>query len=85
MKKKISLEAAYIISNMRNVEIRYLIDGIHKYPNRKLDLSKLKELPHRNIDVNVNNNIMYPLSKERVLEALIPPKSSNIMYPHCKK
>ncbi len=66
--RKITFEAAYIISNMREVDIRILIDGINKYPDSKLDLSILKELPTRSDEAK--SDVLYPKSPKRVLEAL---------------
>lgn len=39
--KNITFEAAFAISNMCDADIKTLIEGIVKYPNRKLDLKKL--------------------------------------------
>lgn len=66
--RKITFEAAYIISNMREVDIKFLIDGINKYPDRKLDLNILKKLPTRSDEAD--SDIVYPISRKWVLEAL---------------
>ena len=81
--KKITFEAAYHISNMREVDIKLLMEGITKYPDRKLDLKKLKELPTKKADKDSDK--MYPISKERVWEVLIPPDSSDLISPYIRK
>ena len=81
--KKITFEAAYRISNMREVDIKLLMEGITKYPDRKLDLKKLKELPTKKADKDSDK--MYPISKERVWEVLIPPDSSDLISPYIRK
>ena len=81
--KKITFEAAYRISNMREVDIKLLMEGITKYPDRKLDLKKLKELPTKKADKDSEK--MYPISKERVWEVLIPPDSSDLISPYIRK
>lgn len=68
--KKITFEAAFAISNMRDVDIKILIEGIEKYPNRKLDLKKIKKLPHKKDDAK-DNDVLYPVSQKLVLEALV--------------
>lgn len=68
--KKITFEAVYVISNMRDSDIKTLIDGIERYPDRKLDLKILKKLPHRE-DESKNSDVIYPRSREAVLEALV--------------
>lgn len=68
--RKITFEAAYIISNMREIDIRFLIEGLEKYPDRKLDLNMLKRLPTRSDEAN--SDLLYPKSRKWVLEALIP-------------
>lgn len=68
--KKITFEAVYVISNMRDSDIKTLIDGIERYPDRKLDLKILKELPHRG-DESKNGDVIYPRSRKAVLEALV--------------
>ena len=81
--KKITFEAAYRISNMREVDIKLLMEGITKYPDRKLDLKKLKELPTKEADKDSDK--MYPISKKRVWEVLIPPDSSDLISPYIRK
>lgn len=68
--KKITFEAAYIISNMREVDIRILIDGINRYPDRKLDLKIVRKLTIRSDEAD--SDVLYPKSRKRILEALIP-------------
>ena len=67
--KRITFEAAYVISNMRDVDIRILIEGIMQDPNVKPDLKKIKELPHR--ENKTNGNVIYPKSRKSVLETLV--------------
>lgn len=76
--KRITFKAAYIISNMRYPDIKCLIEGIEQYPDRLLDLDRLKELPDRNTE---KQGEMYPVSRKQVLEALIYPSSSNNLSP----
>lgn len=77
--KKISFEAVYVISNMRDSDMKTLIDGIERYPDRKLDLKILKKLPHRE-DESKNSDVIYPRSREAVLEALVS-KETEIEMP----
>lgn len=67
--KRITFEAAYVISNMRDVDIKILIDGIEKYSDRKLDLKILKELPCKKDEIN---DVIYPKVRQAVLKALVP-------------
>lgn len=76
--KRISLKAAYIISNKRYSDIRWLIEGIEQYPDRLLDLDRLKKLPDRNTE---KQGEIYPVSRKQVLEALVHPPSSNDLSP----
>lgn len=77
--KKITFEAVYVISNMRDSDIKILIDGIERYPDRKLDLKILKELPRREDELK-NSDVIYPRSRKAVLEALVS-KESEIEIP----
>lgn len=79
--KRITLEAAYKISNKRDSDIRWLIEGIEQYPDRLLNLDRLKELPNRNTE---KHGEIYSLSRKQVLEALIHPPSSNDLSPVIK-
>lgn len=62
--KKISFEMAYIIANKRELEIKMFIEYIDKYPDSKIDLDSLKNLPHK-------NDQFAPKSKEQVKEVFI--------------
>ena len=77
--KKITFEAVYVISNMRDSDIKTLINGIERYPDRKLDLRILKELPNRE-DESKNSDVIYPKSQEAVLKALVS-KETKIEKP----
>ncbi len=46
--KKITFEMAYIIADLRELEIKLLIDYSNKFSDKKIDLGKLKELPRKN-------------------------------------
>lgn len=81
--KRITFEAVYVISNMRDVDIRFLIGGINKYPDRKLDLKTLKNLPKRNGDINSDE--IEAIDKRQVLKALIAPVSSDVIEPRYLK
>lgn len=76
--KRITFEAAYIISNMRNRDIIWLLEGLERHPYRIPDLRKLKELPHRNDE---KPDEIYPVSEKKVLAALVPRPSSGIITP----
>jgi len=77
--KSITFEAAFIISNMRDIDIKWLLEGIERYPDRKIDLEKLKELPCRNTkDID---NAIQPISKKQVLETLVSPSPSGTINP----
>ena len=80
--KKITFKAAYIISNKRDLDIRLLIEGIEQYPDRLLDLDKLKKLPDRNTE---KQGEIYPISRKQVLKVLVQPPSSNDLSPVRKK
>lgn len=67
--KKITFEAAYVISNMINIDIQYLIKEINNCPNKKLNLDKLKELPKRND--KKSDNITYTVSNARIQKVFI--------------
>lgn len=73
--KRITFEAAYTISNMRDTDIKILIEGINKYPDRKPDLDKLKELPKR------TSGKLYPVSRQLILDMLLPFGHSNTITP----
>ena len=78
--KKLDFNAAYVISNMRDCDIKYLIEEIEQYPDkRKLDLEKLKNLPCRKS--KNEGNVIYPISKKQVLEALLPLSFSSTITP----
>lgn len=66
--KKITFEAAYVISNMIDIDIEYLIDEINNHPKLDLPLDRLKELPKRN--AKKPRNVLYTISDVRVLNAL---------------
>lgn len=66
--KRITFEAVYVISNMRNVDIKILIDGINRYPDRKLDIRKLKELPCKKVE---NDDVIYSIDPQAVLKVLV--------------
>lgn len=68
--KKTTLEDAYIISNMRNIDIKFLAETVDKKPGLKPDRNKLKELPRRSSDNGEDE--LYPISKEAILNTLIP-------------
>lgn len=68
IKKKITFEAAYVISNMIDVDIEYLIDEINAHPRLDLPRDRLKELPKRN--AKKPRNVLYTISDVRVLNAL---------------
>lgn len=68
-KGRINFEAAYAISNMRDIDIKNLLDGINRYPDKKVDLKKIKELPRRRND---DSDGLPPISRKMVLEALVP-------------
>lgn len=55
---------------MRDADIKTLIEGIVKYPNRKLDLKKIKKLPHRRDDAK-DNDVLYLVSQKLILEASV--------------
>ncbi|MBD5526728.1 MAG: ParB N-terminal domain-containing protein [Lachnospiraceae bacterium] len=81
--KRINFEAAYVISNMRDIDIRFLIKGINKYPDRKPDLNTLKNLPKRN--VGINSDIIEAMDERQVLKALIAQVSSDVINPRYLK
>lgn len=71
--KRIIFEAAYTISNMRNRDIIWLLEGLERHPDRIPDLKKLRGLPHRNDE---KPDEIHPVSRKKVLAALVfrPPK-----------
>ena len=69
--KKITFEMAYIIANMRESEIELFIEYRDKYPDRKIDLEKLKKLPPK-------NDQSAPITKERVREVFTQDESDTI-------
>lgn len=62
--KKITFEMAYIIADLRELEIKRLIDYSNEFSDKKIDLGKLKELPRK-------NNQFAPKSEERVKQVFI--------------
>ena len=81
--KKITLEAAYIMSGMRDIDEEILLDGINKYPDREIDLEKLKQLPRKR-DVE-RDGILYSVSRKMVKEVLVPKDSFPVIHPVRKK
>ncbi len=77
--KRITFEAAYIISNMRDIDIKWLLKMIERYPDRKLDMKKLKKLPDRNAK-NIDSALQ-PISRKQVLETLVSSSSSGTINP----
>lgn len=67
-KRRITFEAAYIISRMEKIYIKILLDGINKYPDREVDLKIIRELAHRKEN---NSDELSPISREMILEALV--------------
>lgn len=59
--RKVSFDAVYIIANKRESEIKMFLEYTDKYPGSKIDLDKLKKLPHK-------NDQFTPESEERVKE-----------------
>ena len=55
---------AYIIANMRELDIKYLIECREKYPDKKIDLEKLKQMPHK-------DDQLAPLSEKQISEVFI--------------
>ena len=69
--KKITFEMAYIIADLRELEIKWFIEYRNEFLDRKVDLKKLKKLPHK-------NDQFAPKSKERVKEVFIPEENRAI-------
>lgn len=63
--KRITFEMAYIIANVREIEIELFIEYRNEYPTRKIDIEKMKKLPHK-------NDQFAPISKKGVREVFIP-------------
>lgn len=72
--KRITFEAAYVISNMRHVDIKILINGINEFPDKKLDLKKIKELPRKTIG---DDDVINPIDSRIVLNALVSRDTEN--------
>ncbi|MBD5472820.1 MAG: ParB N-terminal domain-containing protein [Lachnospiraceae bacterium] len=64
--KRITFEAAYVISGMRNAEIKILIGGINNHTNKKLNLDKLKKLLKKNTEKS--DDTLHPFSKKAILD-----------------
>lgn len=62
--KKITFEMAYIIADLRELEIKWLIEYSNEFSDKQIDLGKLKELPRK-------NNQFAPKSEERVKQVFI--------------
>ena len=69
--KKITFEMAYVIADLRELEIKWFIEYRNEFLDRKVDLKKLKKLPHK-------NDQFAPKSKERVKEVFIPEENRAI-------
>lgn len=80
--RRITFEAAYIISGKRDRDIRWLTEGMEQYPDRLLDLERLKKLPNRNTG---KHGKISPVSKKQVLETLVQPPSSDDLSPVRKR
>lgn len=78
--KRITFEVAYLIANLMDLDIKCLIAGIIKNPDKILDLDELKRLPHRKDEKPGT----IPVSK-RALKALKPRPSSGIVTPVRRK
>lgn len=68
-KRRITFEAAYIISRMEKIYIKILLDVINKHPDREVDVKKLKELLRR---MDNDSDELCPISREMALETLVP-------------
>lgn len=77
--QKITFNAAYIISNLEDEDITSLIKGIERYPDRKLDLDKLKALPDKNAKG------LFPVPRDLALEVLVPLSPSSVKLPIIRK
>lgn len=73
--KYISFEAAYMISDLEDKDIRQLIEAINRNPESKIDLGILKTFGKTNRSKG-NAAILHPITSRGILEVLItPPKS----------
>lgn len=68
--KKITFEAAYIMSGLKSCEVKMLVNYIEKFPDRKIDLDRLKALVSKS---KGKGKILTPVLPRAVLrEVLIP-------------
>lgn len=66
--RRITFEAAYRISKLRNVDIKLLVDCIDKSVDKEIDMERLKTLPVR----NKGTEALYPVAISIVRAVLIP-------------
>lgn len=81
--KRITFEAAYIISSKRDCDIKYLIERLNKSPDTMIDIERLKKLPNKKDE---KPGEIHPISKEQVRAVLIHrPSSGTIAIVRRKK
>ena len=80
--KRITFQAAYLISDLRDFERKCLLEELRQYPKKVLDIEKVKKLCRKNEE---KSGITYPKSKRPVKAALVSPPSSDIMTPVRRK
>lgn len=66
--KKMNFEVAYRISGWKEIDIKYFVECIDEFPDRKIDMYKFKELCVRRKE----KELLLPLSKRDFKEILIP-------------
>lgn len=75
--RRITFEAAYRISKLRNVDIKLLVDCIDKSVDKEIDMERLKTLPVR----NKGTAALYPVAISIVRAVLIPKEGSREFKP----
>lgn len=80
--KRITFEAAYIISRKRDFDIELLLERLEKKPDLIIDMDKLKVLPNKSVE---EPGVICPISKNQVLAVLTHRPSSGAISPVRKK
>lgn len=68
--KMITFEAAYRISDLKPYEVEKLLEYIERFPDKKIDMDKLKALRHKSMDRK--DKLIPFLQKDALKEVLIP-------------
>lgn len=72
--KEITFEAAYRMSRLTEFDVKTLVDYIQKFPDKKIDLAKLKALCAQRRE---SRDGSFPVLSKTALKEILVPKSPN--------